>query len=152
MATLYKIIGRVPLCRIPEQPQSILKVWSGQSAVLDPVWLEGVMSVSQLVPDLRIRTAHLSFDRVKGPHRDGVPGFNLIWVHQGNGFYIENERVQAEEGDVVLFDRASQHYVQANQEYVRTVLTTIYDFQKNHHLRFLKDGIFYSGNEPWMWT
>lgn len=115
---------------------------------LDPGWLEGVKEISGLIPDLKIRTAHLSADRSKGQHVDGLPGPNLIWIHQGSGFHVEDERVIAQPGDIILFERSMLHWVDAAGDYLRTVLTTVHPVQESRYPQFLKNGIFYDQFAP----
>lgn len=152
MPRIYQCVGNIPLANLPESYQTIQWVWKGNRTALDSSWLEGVREVSRLCPDLRIRTAHLSRDRFKGPHVDGLPGINLIWVHLGSGFFVENERVIADPGDVILFERSRLHHVSANADYLRTVVTTI---SKEHWIkypRFLNNGFFYDAFEPLLET
>jgi hypothetical protein len=148
MQRLYQRVGNIPLKNIPVSCQTIQGVWRGVRKALDPDWLEGVRAVSRLCPDLRIRTAHLSSHRVKGPHVDGVPGINLIWVHLGNGFFVEDEQVIVEPGDVIVFDRSRVHRVSADAAYIRTVVTTIFPGLEKKYPRFLRNGVFYDAFEP----
>lgn len=144
----FQKIGTLLLSTIPEGRQTILWVWDGHRDSLDPHWLEGVCKISRWRPELRIRTAHLSRDQSKGAHVDGVPGANLIWVHRGNGFFIEDEAVEMQPGDVILFERGLSHGVEAMGEYVRTVITTVSEDRRCQSPRFLENGIFYNEFEP----
>ncbi|MDD5543945.1 MAG: hypothetical protein PHX83_12295 [Acidobacteriia bacterium] len=148
MASLYDIIGNISLFPIPEDRQTILWVWNDERSRLDKKWVEGLIQISKWCPDLGIRTAHLERDPVKGAHKDGMPGLNLIWVHVGSGFRIEESRVEATPGDVILFDRQRGHRVDAETPYIRTVITTIGPESEQKHPRFLKNGIFYEDFKP----
>ncbi|MFI5174313.1 MAG: hypothetical protein ACHQKY_05620 [Terriglobia bacterium] len=73
---------------------------------------------------------------------------NLIWVHLGRGFFVEEDEVIARPGEVILFDRSRLHWVNATVEYVRTVVTTIPRNQEKKYPRFLWNGVFYEDSQP----
>lgn len=72
----------------------------------------------------------------------------MIWVHLGNGFFVENDRVIVESGDVIVFNRSRVHRVSADAAYVRTVVTTIFLELEKKYPRFLRDGVSYDAFEP----
>lgn len=148
MPQSYRIIDNLSLAPIPSNPQALFWFWTDRHSDLDLSWLAGVREISRRCPDLGIRTAHLSRERNKGPHVDGVPGVNLIWVHFGSGFFIGNEPVITRPGDIVLFERSVVHQVRARGEYIRTVVTTIARGHQAKYPRYLKDGIFYENFIP----
>jgi len=73
---------------------------------------------------------------------DGVAGSNLIWIHCGFGFFIQEQSIEAEPGDVILFDRRLVHRVGSKNTYVRTVLASISPEMEWKYPRFLRKGIF----------
>ena|GEM_PF-4292649 len=107
---------------------------------LDGRWLDGVLEISRLCPDLKIRTAHLSPDSSKGRHADGLSGINLIWVPAGCGFFVENEPVITRPGDFIQLERSLTHQLETRCGYVRKVVTTMVKDQERRHQRYLKSG------------
>jgi len=57
-------------------------------------------------------------------------------------FFIQEQSIEAEPGDVLLFDRRLVHRVGSKNTYVRPVLTSIPPEMEWKHPRYLRNGFF----------
>jgi quercetin dioxygenase-like cupin family protein len=76
----------------------------------DPGWLNGLLDISELIPETSLVKATFRKLGYLAPHTD-YTGYNYIWVHEGRGFVYEGELLEVEPGDVFRFRRDKEHGV-----------------------------------------